>query len=74
MRSAIAAKRLWTQSLTKTAPAASSGIAVNNINVSFLTWGLGLTFGIGTVWLLLFNGIMLGAISAACLARGCSCP
>ena len=74
MRAAIASKRLWTESLTRTAPAASSAIAANNINVSLLTWGLGLTFGIGTVWLLVFNGVMLGAISAACLRAGMLLP
>jgi uncharacterized membrane protein SpoIIM required for sporulation len=74
MRKAIESKRLWTESLTKTAPAASSGIAVNNINVSLMTWALGLTFGIGTVWLLVLNGIMLGAISAACLRAGMLLP
>ena len=68
------AKRLWTESLTRTAPAASSQIAANNINVSLLTWGLGLTFGIGTVWLLVFNGMMLGAIAAACLRAGMLLP
>ena len=41
MRAAIESKRLWTESLTRTAPAASSAIAVNNINASLLTWGLG---------------------------------
>jgi uncharacterized membrane protein SpoIIM required for sporulation len=74
MRAAIESKRLWTESLTRTAPSASSGIAVNNIQVSLLTWGLGLTFGIGTVWLLAFNGLMLGAISAACLRAGMLLP
>jgi uncharacterized membrane protein SpoIIM required for sporulation len=74
MRAAIASRRLWTESLTHTAPAASSGIAVNNIKVSLLTWGLGLTFGIGTIWLLVFNGLMLGAISAACLRAGMLLP
>ncbi len=74
MRAAIESKRLWTESLTRTAPAASSAIAVNNINVSLLTWGLGLTLGIGTVWLLVFNGLMLGALSAACLRAGMLLP
>ncbi|MDR3617708.1 MAG: stage II sporulation protein M [Paludisphaera borealis] len=74
MREAIAAKRLWTESLTRTAPSAGTHIAVNNINVSLLTWALGLTFGIGTVWLLLFNGLMLGAIAAACLRAGMLTP
>jgi uncharacterized membrane protein SpoIIM required for sporulation len=74
MREAIASKRLWTESLTGTAPAASSEIALHNIKVAMLTWGLGLTFGIGTVWLLLFNGVMLGAIAAACLRAGMLVP
>jgi uncharacterized membrane protein SpoIIM required for sporulation len=74
MRAAISQKRLWTESLTKVAPAASSGIATNNIKVSLLTWGLGLTFGIGTAWLLFFNGVMLGCIAAACLRAGMLLP
>ena len=74
MRAAIQAKRLWTNSLTRMAPAASSQIATNNISVSLLTWGLGLTFGIGTVWLLVFNGLMLGAIAAVCLRAGMFLP
>lgn len=74
MREAIANKRLWTESLTRTAPSAGSKIATHNISVSLLTWGLGLTFGIGTVWLLLFNGLMLGSISAACLRAGMLVP
>lgn len=74
MRDAIANKRLWTESLTRTAPSAGSRIATHNISVSLLTWGLGLTFGVGTVWLLLVNGLMLGAISAACLRAGMLVP
>ncbi len=74
MRSAIESKRLWTESLTRTAPSSGSRIVANNINVSLMAWGMGLTFGIGTVWLLLFNGLMLGAISAACLRAGMLLP
>ena len=74
MQTAIESKRLWTESLTGAAPAASSAIAVNNIKVSLLTWGLGLSFGIGTVWLLVFNGVMLGAIAAACMRAGMLLP
>lgn len=74
MRAAIESKRLWTESLTRTAPAASSGIAVNNIQVSLMAWALGLTCGIGTLWLLILNGVMLGAIAAACLRAGMLLP
>jgi uncharacterized membrane protein SpoIIM required for sporulation len=74
MRAAIDSKHLWTESLTKSAPASGSGIATNNIKVTLMTWAFGLTFGIGTVWLLVFNGLMLGAIAAACLRAGMALP
>jgi uncharacterized membrane protein SpoIIM required for sporulation len=74
MRASIQAKKLWTNSLTRVAPTAGSQIAANNISVSLLTWGLGLTFGIGTVWFLVLNGIMLGAIAAACMRAGMLLP
>jgi uncharacterized membrane protein SpoIIM required for sporulation len=74
MREAINSGRLWTESLTRTAPGAGSQIATNNIRVSLLVWALGLTLGIGTVWLLVFNGLMLGAIAAACLRAGMLVP
>ncbi|AMV38231.1 stage II sporulation protein M [Planctomyces sp. SH-PL62] len=70
MRDAIAAKRLWTESLAKTAPNSGANIAVNNISVSLLAWALGVSFGVGTAWLVVFNGVMLGAIAAACLRAG----
>jgi uncharacterized membrane protein SpoIIM required for sporulation len=70
MRRAISSGHLWTESLTHVAPTASSRIATNNIQVSLLAWGLGLTFGVATLWLMLFNGLMLGAIAAACLRAG----
>jgi uncharacterized membrane protein SpoIIM required for sporulation len=74
MRQAINSGKLWTESLTRVAPAAGSRIATNNIQVSLFAWGLGMTFGIGTVWLLFFNGLMLGAIAAACLRAGMFMP
>jgi uncharacterized membrane protein SpoIIM required for sporulation len=74
MRQAIGKKRLWTEPLARSSPAASSGLATHNINVCLLVWALGLTFGIGTVWMLVLNGVMLGAIAAACLRAGMLLP
>ncbi len=70
MRQAINSGKLWTESVTRVAPEAGSKIATNNIQVSLLCWALGLTLGIGTVWLVVFNGLMLGAIAAACFRAG----
>lgn len=74
MRAAISSGHLWTESITKVAPTAGSQIATNNIRVTILSWGLGLTFGIGTLWLLALNGLMLGAVAAACLRAGMLLP
>ena len=44
-------------------PIAASSIMSNNIQVSLLAFGFGLTAGIGTSAILLFNGMYLGAIA-----------
>lgn len=70
MRGALARGELWTQRITAVAPQASSAIAQNNITVSLTAWALGLTFGVGTVWIVALNGLMLGAIAVTCLRYG----
>jgi uncharacterized membrane protein SpoIIM required for sporulation len=72
MREGMAKGHLWTESITSIAPQASSRIATNNISVTLTVWALGVTFGIGTAWQLVVNGLMLGAIFAACLRAGLS--
>ena len=44
-------------------PVISSMIISNNIQVTLLAFGLGLTAGIGTTLLLIFNGIHLGSVA-----------
>jgi uncharacterized membrane protein SpoIIM required for sporulation len=46
------------------APTLSSEIMTNNISVGFKAFALGITIGIGTVYVLIFNGFMLGSLSA----------
>ena len=74
MREAMSSGHLWTESIVKVAPQASSAIATNNITVSILAWALGITFGMGTIFLLVTNGLMLGVISAGCLRAGLLAP
>lgn len=45
-------------------PLMSSYIMVNNISVSLKAFVMGITLGIGTVYLLFFNGALLGALTA----------
>ncbi|MDO8683756.1 MAG: stage II sporulation protein M [Armatimonadota bacterium] len=45
-------------------PVLSSAIMANNINVSIMAFAAGITFGLATVYVLLQNGMMLGALAA----------
>lgn len=70
MKAALQRRELWTQGITAMAPQASSAIAQNNVFVSLVGWALGITFGIGTIYLLIVNGLMLGAIAVVCMRLG----
>lgn len=48
----------------------SAEIFVNNIRVSFLAFALGISFGVGTVIVLVFNGAMLGSIAGLAVGAG----
>jgi uncharacterized membrane protein SpoIIM required for sporulation len=60
------------------APAASTGelaafssqLFRNNVSVSLTAFALGITFGVGTAWLMFSNGIILGALAAVFLREG----
>ena len=51
-------------------PIVSSSIITNNIQVTLLVFGLGLTAGIGTTVLLIFNGIHLGSVAGWLTLQG----
>lgn len=72
VRAAIRHHRMWTTPVLAVSPAASSGIMTNNLSVAFAAFGLGITAGLGTIYLLFFNGLLVGAIGAACGAAGMS--
>ncbi|NLX03827.1 MAG: stage II sporulation protein M [Phycisphaerae bacterium] len=44
-------------------PPMATGIVTNNIRVSFVAFALGITAGIGTCYIVLFNAIMLGGFA-----------
>ncbi|MGC2696571.1 MAG: stage II sporulation protein M [Candidatus Angelobacter sp.] len=66
--------KMWTDSVVSIAPAVSTGIMTNNITVSFLTFAYGITGGIGTVFMLVFNGVLIGAVGMACWLNDMSLP
>ncbi|MDL2274176.1 stage II sporulation protein M [Oscillospiraceae bacterium OttesenSCG-928-G22] len=51
-------------------PVMSSIIMTNNIRVSILAMTLGITFGVGTAYVLFSNGLMLGSLSALMVVNG----
>lgn len=72
MMETIEQRKMWTDSLVTVKPAASSRIMTNNISVSFAAFAYGITAGVGTVFLMLFNGVMMGVVGMACWLNGMS--
>ncbi|MDQ6737476.1 MAG: stage II sporulation protein M [Gemmatimonadota bacterium] len=42
-------------------PVAASSIISNNVKITYLAFAMGVTFGIGTVFMLVFNGVAIGS-------------
>lgn len=55
-------------------PLISSLILVNNVKVGVLAFGLGVTLGLGTAYVLFYNGLLLGALAAHFHAKGLAVP
>ncbi len=66
MIASIERREMWTRSIVSVKPQASSAIMTNNLSVSFVTFAAGITAGLGTLYMLFFNGMMLGVIGVAC--------
>jgi uncharacterized membrane protein SpoIIM required for sporulation len=72
MMESIEKHQMWTHSVVAIKPLASSGIMTNNLSVSFSTFAFGITAGVGTLWMLAFNGLLFGVVNAACWQAGMS--
>lgn len=66
MMQSIEKHQMWTDSIVSVKPQASAGIMTNNLTVTFLAFAGGILAGLGTVWLLFQNGLMMGVISTLC--------
>ncbi|MEW6433770.1 MAG: stage II sporulation protein M [Myxococcota bacterium] len=64
----IERRELWTDvALSTHTPAEmATTIFLNNLRVTFAAFAAGVTLGIGTVLLAVYNGLFLGAVTAAC--------
>lgn len=74
MLDTIERHKMWTDSVVGVAPAASSAIMTNNLAVSFIAFASGISAGVFTAYLMLFNGVMIGVIGTACWLAGMNLP
>jgi len=70
MMETIEQRKMWTESIVTIKPLASSGIMTNNLSVAFTAFALGITGGIGTIWMMFTNGLQIGVIGAATWKAG----
>jgi uncharacterized membrane protein SpoIIM required for sporulation len=68
----IERREMWTHSIVAIKPVASSQIMTNNMSVALMTFAAGITAGVGTIYMIVFNGFLLGVVGAACAAAGMS--
>src|SRR5438105_5621865 len=63
-------KTHWWEDLNEANQIGSSQIFTNNIRVTFYAFALGAMFGVGTLYVLAFNGAMFGALMALTYRAG----
>jgi uncharacterized membrane protein SpoIIM required for sporulation len=63
---------VWFDSILAIKPLASSMIMTNNITVTFLAFAFGITFGLGTLYLMAYNGLLAGTLAGLCHTHGLS--
>ena len=68
----IQRKEMWTHSIISVKPLASSEIMTNNMTVGFMAYATGITAGLGTIYMMFFNGLLMGVIGTACALAGMS--
>ena len=68
----IERREMWTHSIIAIKPLASSAIMTNNMSVAFLTFASGIMAGLGTIYMMAMNGLLLGIIATACWIAGMS--
>lgn len=67
LREAIASHTNWTEAVNRANPLASTSIQANNITVTFVTFAGGVLGGLGTLFALFRNGVLLGIVFELCI-------
>jgi len=66
MMNKIEHHQMWTESILSAKPQESSAIMTNNMTVCFLTFVGGILAGLGTLYLLVQNGVSIGVVATTC--------
>jgi uncharacterized membrane protein SpoIIM required for sporulation len=72
MMDTIERREMWTHGILTIKPVASSAILTNNLSVAFAAFALGVTAGLGTAWMMVLNGLLIGVVGTACFRAGLS--
>ncbi|HEV7966780.1 MAG TPA: stage II sporulation protein M [Candidatus Acidoferrales bacterium] len=70
MLETIEKREMWTHSILAVKPMAASGIMTNNIAVGFAMFAAGITAGLGTLWMLITNGLLMGVLTVVTARAG----
>lgn len=70
MMETIEQRKMWTDSVVAIKPVASSGIMTNNLAVAFTAFAMGITAGLGTIYMMMTNGVLIGVVGAATWKAG----
>jgi uncharacterized membrane protein SpoIIM required for sporulation len=70
MMDTIERREMWTHGILAVKPLASSQIMTNNLLVSFMATASGMFAGLGTVYMMVFNGLLIGVVGAATARAG----
>ncbi len=66
----IEKKQLWTDQVANFSPPMFSFIATNNIKVAIMAFAFGALLGIGTIYVLIMNGLSIGTTLGLCKVHG----
>jgi uncharacterized membrane protein SpoIIM required for sporulation len=70
MVATIERHEMWTHSVVAIAPMASGWIMTHNLSVCFVAFAGGVLCGIGPLYSMFLNGLLLGVIGVACAQHG----
>ena len=72
MMDTIERREMWTHGILAVKPLASSAIMTNNLAVALAACATGMFAGVGPLYMMLFNGLMIGVVGSACFRTGMS--